>query len=289
MKRRINSRKVKLKVFAIAVLLLGAGDLAAEQPELVQPEYTRTRELPALKISFTDMQLVMDKAAHLLADANKEAKEAKAKEAKGREALAFFLQSSPRETLTLGTGPDEIKIAGHSFPPSAHIPKAAYALSYSYSWTDAPVSTLRLDFGDFTRRLTVSGTSVDQVEAIAAALERDLSQHSAIGGAMLRQVTGYVVFGILLISLVYGGGYCIAERRWRILGIPIFSLLGLVLLFALPFQDLFAGFAVYQGDPSWIVRYAPQLAFAALIIAIAGIPLSVLIPMWLDAAKKRSA
>jgi hypothetical protein len=43
----------------IAVFLLGAIDLyAAEQPEIVEqkPEYTRTRELPALKISFTDME-----------------------------------------------------------------------------------------------------------------------------------------------------------------------------------------------------------------------------------------
>lgn len=41
----------------ISVFLLGAIDLyAAEQPELVEqkPQYTRTRELPALKIRFAD-------------------------------------------------------------------------------------------------------------------------------------------------------------------------------------------------------------------------------------------
>jgi hypothetical protein len=262
----------------IAVLLLGVIDLyAAEQPELVEqkPQYTRTRELPALKISFTDMQSALDKAANLLSSANVEAPKKK----------EFYF----RETLTLGTGPDQIEIAGHSFPANARVPKAAYALSYSYSWPDAPVSRLQLDLGDFTRRLTVSGTAVDQVEAISAALERDLSQHSAIGGAMLRQPAGYLMFAILLISLVYGGGYCIAERQWRALGVPIFSFIGLVLLFALPFNDLLAGFAVYQGDPSWIVRFEPQLAFAGLIITIAAIPLSFFIPMWRDTAQKKAA
>src|SRR5437762_2047573 len=150
-------------------LLLAGSDLFAAEPE---PQYTTTRQLPALKMTFTDMQLVLDKAAHLLADANKEAKE-QAKKAKRPEEL-FFFQLSPRETLTLGTGPDEIQIAGHRFPANAHVPKAAYALSYSYSWAEAPVSKLELDLRDYGRRLSVTGTAVDQVQAISAALEGEI-------------------------------------------------------------------------------------------------------------------
>jgi hypothetical protein len=263
--------------FLIACLLLVAGDFhaAVEQPELIEqkPQYTRTRELPALKISFADMQSILEKAANLLSDANVNAPKKK----------EFFF----RETLTLGTEPDQIEIAGHSFPANARLPKAAYELSYDYSWTDAPVSKLKLDFGDFRRRLTVSGTAVDQVDAISAALERDLSQHSSIGGDMVRIWGGGLLFMILSMSLIISVAYCITQRQWRALGMPIFSLVALVLLFALPFKDLLAGFAVYQGDPSWIVRFEPQFAFAGLIIAIAGIPLSFLIPMWRDAVHKR--
>ena len=155
--------------FLIACLLLAAGDFhaAVEQPKLIEqkPQYTRTRELPALKISFVDMQSILEKATNSLSDANVNAP---------REKEFFF-----RETLTLGNEPDQIEIAGHSFPANARLPKAAYPLSYSYSWTDAPVSKLQLDLRDFSSRLTVSGTAVDQVEAISAALERDLLQHSA--------------------------------------------------------------------------------------------------------------
>ena len=210
----------------IAVLLLGADNLyAAEQPELVEqkPQYTRTREIPALKISFTDMQSALEKAANLLSFANVEGSP--------KDKKFYF-----REALRLGTGPDEIEIAGHSFPANAHVPKAAYALSYSYSWTDAPVSRLQLDLGDYTRRLTVSGTAVDQVEAISAALERDLSQHSAIGGAMLRQFGGLYSFLFLVVLLFGSGIYCV----------------------------------VYQGEPSWIVRFAPEITLVGVIIGIAG-------------------
>ena len=233
-------------------------------------------------MNFTDMQLVLDKAARLLADANKEAKEKakqakQAKEAKGIQDLLFFLQSSPRETLTLGTGPNEIQISGHGFPSNARVPKAAYALSYSYSWAEAPVSKLELDLRDYGRRLSVSGTAVDQVEAISAALERDLSQYSAIGGDTVRLFATLIIFLILLAGVLVGGAVCVLERQWRYVGIPIVCLIGLGLLFLLPLKDALAGFAMYQGEASWIVRYAPQIGFVGLIITIV---LSFLIPMF---------
>ena len=84
--------RMALSVF-ISVFLLGAVDLyAAEQPELVEqkPQYIRTRELPTLKISFADMQSILEKAANLLSDANAKPPKAKPKE--------FFF----RETLRLG-------------------------------------------------------------------------------------------------------------------------------------------------------------------------------------------
>jgi hypothetical protein len=104
----------------------------------------------------------------------------------------------------------------------------------------------------------------------------------------VRNLGGLFTFIALILVLLISGAYCITEREWRFLGIPIFSLLGLVLLFALPFEDILAGFAVYQGDPSWIVRYAPELAFASFILTIAGIALSFLIPMWREAAQKKN-
>ena len=253
-------------------LLLAGSDLFAAEPE---PQYTRTRQLPALKMSFTDMEVVIGKAAHLLADANKESKEAreaKAKEAKdgtkNLELLFPFRQSSPRESLTIGTGPDEIQIAGHSFPANARLPKAAYAVSYSYSWADAPVSKLDLDLKDYSRRLSVSGTAVDQVEAITAALEGELSQRSAMGGDTVRLNITMIAFFFFLTVGVFIGAFCLHSGQWRYLGVPILCLVGAVLLFVLPLKEVFPGFAMYQGEPSWIAQNTPQIGFVGLIITI---------------------
>jgi hypothetical protein len=92
-----------------------------------------------------------------------------------------------------------------------------------------------------------------------------------------------------VLALLYGAAYCLVEHQWRSLGVPIFAVIGLVLLFSLPFNDLLAGFAIYQGETSPIVRYEPQIAILSLIISIAGIPLSFLIPVWRDGAQKQRA
>jgi len=233
-------------------LLLAGSDLFAAEPE---PQYTRTRQLPALKMSFTDMEVVIGKAAHLLADANKESKEAreaKAKEAKdgtkNLELLFPFRQSSPRESLTIGTGPDEIQI----------------------------VSKLDLDLKDYSRRLSVSGTAVDQVEAITAALEGELSQRSAMGGDTVRLNITMIAFFFFLTVGVFIGAFCLHSGQWRYLGVPILCLVGAVLLFVLPLKEVFPGFAMYQGEPSWIAQNTPQIGFVGLIITII---LSFVIPM----------
>jgi len=164
--------------------------------------------------------------------------------------------------------------------------QAAYALSYHYSWPGAPVSGLELDLRDHGNTLRVTGPTVEQVETISAGIERELVQHSATDGYVLRS-TGRLVIGIvLLVVLMVGLTICFSARQWGFLGIPILSFVGLILLFVLPLDELFAGFAVYQGDPSVIVRYEPQIAFGGLIISIV---LALVIPMWYEAKRKCGA
>jgi hypothetical protein len=248
---------------------------AAEKPKLVEqkPQYVRTRELPVLKISFGDMQHVLETTAKLLSNANRD---------EGKKPTDIYLT----ETLHLGTGPDEIKVADHTFPENARIPKTAYALSYSYSWTGAPVSSLELDLRDYGNKLSVAGPAVEQVEAISAALEHDLAQHSAFGGATARTFGGLIIVIVFTVLFSIGWQLCVTQRQWRFVGILIFSFAGLVLLYTLPFREIFPGFAVYQGEPSFIVRYEPQIAFGGLILTIA---LSFLIPMWQEARRKETA
>lgn len=260
----MHRRYVFVAVLAGASLSLSAAD----------PQYSRTRELPALKMTFEELDAALAKAYNLLGSANSQASN----------------KDQARETLTLRSGPDEIEIQGHAFPPDVRLPKVAFRASYSYSLPDAPVSTLRLSLDDAFRQITVSGTAADQVEAICSSLERDLSAHAvAFGGSLFRGMVGYLLATVLMTSFIISGTYCIAERRWRALGMPLFSLLGFALLLALPFDELLAGFAVYKGDSSLLVRFAPQISFISLLVSIVAIPLSYLLPRWIDRRRARQA
>lgn len=239
-----------------------------------EAQYSRSRELPALKMSFSDLQAILTKTFNLLSTAN------------GQATKKEYL----REELTVGAGSDELVVAGHAFPPSARVPKAIFRLSYSYSWSDAPVSSLRLDLADYTRRLTVSGSAADEVEAICASLERDISEHAAVmGGALFRNASGGCLFALLVTCFLWTGTYCIAERRWRLLGMPICSLIGLLLLVLLPFDEFLAGFAAYQGESAFLVRYGSQISFLSLVVSVATIPLAYFFPRWNDARTKRAS
>lgn len=97
-----SANRMARNVFVVVLLLGAFGHCVAEEPETGQkPQYTRTRELPALKISFADMQSILEKAANLLSAANVNPP---------KEKKFYF-----RETLTLGKEPDEMKLPATAF------------------------------------------------------------------------------------------------------------------------------------------------------------------------------
>jgi|ERR1041384_4996527 hypothetical protein len=82
-------------VLIIALVLLWTVNLHA-----AEPQYSRTRELPALKISLADMQSVLEKASHLLSDANREDGK-KPKDIYLTETLPLLPMSPPRLSALL--------------------------------------------------------------------------------------------------------------------------------------------------------------------------------------------
>jgi hypothetical protein len=60
----------------------------------------------------------------------------------------------------------------------------------------------------------------------------------------------------------------------------LFACLGIYLLVALPFREIFAGFSVSEFDPSSVSRYGPKLAVAGIILTIVALPISYMIPKW---------
>jgi hypothetical protein len=229
-------------------------------------EFSQSRYLPPLRLAASDLDTILLKTQSLIAAANGPSGE----------------QDSARESVKLGVRGHEIEIQHFSLASSLAFPKELFRFSYTYSRPDKPISSVTVDLGDYSRRVSVSGGSADQVEAITNLLENDLLRHStAIGGAMFRRVAGLCILVALLASLILSSAYWWNTRRSSAMGMLICSALGLSLVLLVPWNRYLPGFVLYQSySPFLLVRYAPYVAFVSLVAILAGIPLSYFLPRW---------
>jgi hypothetical protein len=223
-------------------------------------EFSETRDLPPLRMAARDLDTVLQKTHLLIAAANGPAVD----------------QHSFRESVTLGIRGHEIEIPHFSLASSVAFPKEVFKFSYTYDQPNRPISSVNLDFSDFSRRVSVSGEAEDQVEKIIKLIEQDLLPYSAIiGGAKCRRVIGMFLSVVFLTSIISSGAYWWNTRHHGALGMLICSILGLLLLRFVPWDRYFAGFALYQSySPFFLIRHAPEISFLTVVVALAGIPVS---------------
>jgi len=229
-------------------------------------EFSRSRDLPPLKLAATDLDNILLKAQSLVAGAN------------GPSSQQHFV----RESVKLGVSGKEIEIPHFSLASSVAFPKELFRFSYAYYQPDKPISSVTVDLGDYSRRVLVSGKSADRVETISSVLAEDLRRHSTIiGGAMFRRVAGVCLSIILLLCLMVSGVYWWNTRCASALGMLICSAIGLSLVLFAPWNRYLPGFALYQSySPFLLIRYAPQIFFLSLVASLVGIPLSYFLPRW---------
>src|SRR6266699_6149229 len=133
-----------------------------------EAEFSNNRDLPPLRLAAADLDTILHKTHSLIAAANGPSG--------GQEVI--------RESVKLGVPGKEIEIPHFSMASSVAFPKEVIRFSYTYYRPDKPISSVTLDFGDYSRRVSVSGEAVDQVEKIIKLIEKDLLPYSAtIGGA----------------------------------------------------------------------------------------------------------
>lgn len=227
-------------------------------------EFSQGRDLPPLKLAATDLDTILQKAHSLVAAANGPSG--------GQEVV--------RESVKLGVGGHEIEIPHFSMASSVAFPREVFRFSYTYYQPDKAISSVTLDFSDYSRRVSVSGRSADQVETISNLLEHDLVRYSTrIGGARFRRVAGVLLLVTLLMSLMVSSAFWWNTRRDNALGMLGCSAFGLVLTLLVPWARFLPGFALYQSySPFLLIRYAPYIAFLSLVATLAGILLFYFLP-----------
>jgi hypothetical protein len=230
----------------------------AEYPAIAQPAYSKSTDLPPLRISFAQLQDLLDKGASLIRSAD------------GPNSIIV-------EEMELRNGETKVTVSGHNLKlDGTKVPQKLDSFQFT-ARTQSPdkITRLWLDFEDFHRRISLEGQSPNQVDAIFSTLKDGFTDLSTpFGGIWIFAIrfTLLVLIVTIIIPLLVGWSFEYKTKRWIF---PIvFSLLFAVLLYLLPFDDIFASFLVVEGDSSFISRYAPQITFLSLIVAVIAIPLS---------------
>jgi len=254
-----------LRIVQILLVLL----TVSGHPALADTNYSKTVDLPPLRISFAELQDILNKGASLHTVAN---------------------GSTPlwREEIELRKGELRIKITGRRLDPDgAKIPKDIDSFEYTAVTRDsASISRLALNFADYRRSLSVEGQSPEQVDAVFSALREDLSKLStSVGGSGLKFFVG-MPFIFILVSALIWLGFAWLQMRRRILLVPIsICTVFLLAVLLLPIDALLAGFSAVRGDASFIVRYGPEISFYGLVVGSGAILIS-LIPLFYGSTYK---
>lgn len=247
---------------AFALSLAGAGAALAS----AQVSYKKDAELPPLRVSFAAVQAVLDKTDKLVASANSGA-------------------GPTREELVMKSGTIHVTVPGHNLTsPSIRTPDRLESLTYSYLiYSSAPtyigsnVTRVHFDFSDYRRTLTVEGPSPEHVDAVFAAAREDLlAMSSPIGGSGARMLFGPFAYWLLASIIGWSAHGWFRDKSRSSLTVLVASASVLLLVLVLPTADLLAGFFAVRGDPSFMIRYGPEISFVGLLIAILLAPLTVL-------------
>lgn len=244
---------------------------AYSYPALAETSYSKTVELPPLRISFSELQAVLNKGVSLVTAAS---------------------GSAPwREEMELRKGELRVRVTGHRLnPDELKLPDSVDSFQYTASTGgSAAITNLAMDFTDYKRTLLVSGQIPEQVDAVFSALREDLLKLSTpIGGSVLKNTLGLTAIWLLVGALIWLGATWLQTHR-RTLQLPIAicaALLSTILL--LPTGDLLAGFSAVRGDASFMVRYGSEISFWGLVLAVVLAPLSF-IPLFSRAVPKTKA
>lgn len=239
----------------LSLFLLLVSDAAT-----AQANYTKTAEIQPLRTSFSDLQSVLTKASALVSAAN----------------LGAQVR---REELAMKSGVITVTLPGHNLvQTTARVPEKIDSLTYSYSASEpAKISRISIDLADYKRTVTVEGPSPEQVDAVFAVLREDLQAISTpLGGTGFRSFFGFPAIWLLMTVLGWCGASWYSKRTPVSLAIALSAVFLIILLIALPIDELLSGFWAVNGEPSFMVRYGPPMSFIGFLIAVIGVPFMVL-------------
>lgn len=235
-----------------AVILI-AVVLAFGRTGIAETNYSKSVELPPLRVSFDDLQEMLDTISTLMPT---------------REDARSLIW---REEIVLRKKDLSVKMSGHQLNlPGAKVPSSIDSFEYTaFTRGDAPITRVTVSFSDYRRSVLVEGQSPEQVDAVFYVVREHLSKLvNLIGGFWFHTVLRFsaiVILSVILLQMVV---------LWLKTGLRSFSIAiavcGLLLtaLITLPLDELLAGFSAVRGNPSFVVRYGPEISFWDFVVGV---------------------
>jgi hypothetical protein len=249
------------------IMILGGGLIAFPQETQPGPQYSRTRNFGAVRLSQTQLLDVLNTIEALAATAN-----------------ADFKDRKVERSLTVEDGTNSVEVTGAVTAASlegaadpANIVRYSYRVfsvhvssSYVAALDPLPIEKIELTIWGPSGTIKVSGRSQGQVEAIAAVMNEAVEKwHPAVIGneieTALISLTAVFFLAIWIVAIVAA-----ARLRPRMLFVPLVTLL----LWFLPWARWIPDVAVYRGEPSLIVRYSGWFTFLAFVLAVVSMLLA---------------
>lgn len=258
MMRLVSARFLPL---IVAIFVCVSPSFAHAQSEA---NYSRGTDLGVIQMSYGDLYAVIDKIRTLAQTAN--------------GLVSNGGQDAPYERLSIyGAARRGWELTGaFSAADVEAAPFVAYRFDYSFVQRGAfPVTEISLSFDDPRRSVKVVGKSIKHVDAIFASITADLSDYETVlGGDFHRLIVGMLFWMFVNVSCVIAIDS--AKRSWTKMVLALPMVLVPISYFALPWSRWLAGVAVYRGDASFMIRFAPEISFAGLVLAIIPIAASLI-------------
>ena len=202
-------------------------------------EYSRTERFSPVRLTYEDMASLINRVHQFVTTANAPV-----------SPDAYY-----SEEMTLRGSLSQIRLK-KDFSISAFIgaPDEAYSVHYLYSRDSAPISRIAIDLGDYTREVTVEGSSSDQVAALLSLLSEDLrNRETYLGGALFRNICGALL--LVLATIAPGVNFPSQTKTTRI-ALLITAPLIAIAVWVLPWDKWFPGTAIYAANASPLVRHS---------------------------------
>ncbi len=237
-------------------------------------EFSVRSDFAGIQLFYTSLSKIFNKTVLFIARANKD---------------SLLLSNSNVQYIEISGEGLSVKKKGTIYRlNSTEFPDIAYSLYYYFYSPKHPISEVVINLSDESRKITINGENVEQVEALRSLLQEQFDEFiNHYSGSSFRIIAYLVLVGILFILTF-------PPILQKVFSLPnnIVTLIGLIpalfiiSTFALPYDKWFSGFIVSNGETSFLRKYSGEISIFLSIISLIVYPIKYLIQSKKPANKK---